>query len=274
MKNIIYQYWQGPMKPGVSASVKLMRRYAETIGAEYRFDHNKTIASNYVNVPIYYEPANPLVDPSFDEYDNIALVDIDVFPIEGLTENIFEELSNEDAGICSEPMQPYFRQIYNVAGINNKADNSWCQVLKKHWNIDYSYDNEKRPMVYNTGVVIISKNGLQKMKKEWPSFQEYVDVIRKYGFPKFYSLFQDYFSAFIHLGNFKFKSLPNGWNSYMHKLGSHPNATVNDTRTENTKLVHIMFRTADDWPETALWQITNEPQSKWELPVNKNWPND
>ena len=35
------------------------------------------------------------------------------------------------------------------------------------------------------------------MKKEWPTFQAYVDVMRKYGFPKFYSLFQDYFSAFI-----------------------------------------------------------------------------
>jgi len=35
-----------------------------------------------------------------------------------------------------------------------------------------------------------------------------------------------------------------------------------------------MFRTADDWPEEALWQITNRPVSEWKLPVNKNWPND
>ena len=66
MKNIIYQYWQGEMKPGVVASTKLMKAYAERIGAEYRFDHNITIAGKFVNVPIYYEPANPLVDASFD----------------------------------------------------------------------------------------------------------------------------------------------------------------------------------------------------------------
>ena len=35
-----------------------------------------------------------------------------------------------------------------------------------------------------------------------------------------------------------------------------------------------MFRTADDWDPTALWQITNKPQSEWILPVNKAWPND
>ena len=74
VRNIIYQYWQGDLKPGVKYSTKLMKEYADRIGAEYRFDHNIQIASKTVNVPIYYEPANPLVDPSFDEYDNVALV--------------------------------------------------------------------------------------------------------------------------------------------------------------------------------------------------------
>ena len=60
MGNIIYQYWKGPMKPGVVASTRLMKEYADRIGAEYRFDHNIEIASKTVNVPIYYEPANPL----------------------------------------------------------------------------------------------------------------------------------------------------------------------------------------------------------------------
>ena len=45
-----------------------MKKYADKIGAEYRFDHNKIIAGKKVNVPIYYEPANPLVDDSFDEF--------------------------------------------------------------------------------------------------------------------------------------------------------------------------------------------------------------
>lgn len=272
MTNLIYQYWKGPLKSGVLASTKLMKEYADRIGAEYRFDHNVTIASKTVNIDIYYEPANPLVDASFDQYDKVALIDIDVFPVEGLTESLFDQVTDEDAGICTEPLQPMLRELYNVAGINSPTDKRWTEVLKSRWNIDYSYDDKNRPLVYNTGVVVLTKDGIQKIRKTWPSFQEYVNAMQ--GFPRFYSFFQDYFSAFIHHKDFKFTSMHNGWNSYMHKVGSHPNARVSDTRTDETKLVHIMFRTADDWPEDALWRITNKPIEEWNLPVNPRWPND
>ena len=94
------------------------------------------------------------------------------------------------------------------------------------------------------------------------------------GFPKFYRLFQDYFSAFIHLPNFNIKRLPNEWNCYMHKVGSHPNAKIGDNRPDNAKLVHIMFRTADDWPTDVLWRITNKPIAEWNIGKHKEWPND
>lgn len=262
------------MKPGVVASTKLMKEYAETIGAEYRFDHNVIIAGKIVNVPIYYEPANPLVDDSFDIYDNVALIDIDVFPVEGLTDNLFGLLNGEDAGICTEPNQPYFRTIYNSGGITSLIDKLWVKVCKNHWDINYSFDEENRPKVFNTGVVIISKAGLQKIKQRWPTFQAYVNVMGEHGFPRFYSLFQDYFSAFIHLDEFNLKELPNKWNCYMHKVGSHPNASIGDNRPEDAKLVHIMFRTADNWPAEVLWQVTNLPVADWKLPVNKGWPNE
>jgi len=60
----------------------------------------------------------------------------------------------------------------------------------------------------------------------------------------------------------------------MHKLRSHPKVTVNDTRTEETKLVHIQFRTADDWPRETLWDITNLPFEEWRktIPAWKEWP--
>ena len=270
-KNIIYQYWQGNLKPGVVYSTRLMKEYADRIGAEYRFDHNIQIASKTVNVPIYYEPANPLVDPSFDEYDNVALVDVDVFPTEGLTDDMFM-LDGEDACICTEPKQPYFRQIYNVAGITNANDVKWTQHLKNVWNIEYSVDKENRPMVFNTGVVVISKFGLQRIKREWPTFQEYVDQMG--AFPRFYKLFQDYFSAMMHWPDFVFAPMPNNWNCYMHKVGSHPNATIGDNRGDDPKLVHVMFRTADDWPESALNDVVNKPIAQWKLPVNKEWLND
>ena len=272
MKNIIYQYWKGDLKPGVKYSCKLMKEYAKRIGVEYRFDHNKTIAGKVVNVPIYYEPANPLVSDDFDEYDNVMLCDVDVFPTEGLSDNIFDLLDGEDAGICTEPKQPYFRTIYASGGITSDIDKRWAKVCKDNWGVDYPVDKLDRPEVFNTGVVVISKAGLKKMKTEWPTFQEYVNQMRE--LPNFYRLFQDYFSAFIHLPNFNLKRLPNEWNCYMHKVGSHPNAKIGDNRPKNAKLVHIMFRTADDWSTDVLWRITNKPVSEWNLHLHKEWPNE
>ena len=60
-----------------------------------------------------------------------------------------------------------YRSIYNVAGITTQNDNKWADVLKNRWGIEYTYDDQNRPMVYNTGVVVISKKGLQKMKKNY-----------------------------------------------------------------------------------------------------------
>ena len=74
--------------------------------------------------------------------------------------------------------------------------------------------------------------------------------------------------------DFNFKRMDNGWNCYMHKVGSHPNATIGDNRTKDAKLVHVMFRTADDWPESAINDVVNKPVSEWKLPVHKGWPND
>tara|TARA_B100001057_G_C22408423_1_gene778681 strand:- start:310 stop:579 length:270 start_codon:yes stop_codon:yes gene_type:complete len=69
----------------------------------------------------------------------------------------------------------------------------------------------------------------------------------------------------------------------MHKVGSHPNAKIGDNRPDcggggrgegNAKLVHIMFRTADDWSTDVLWRITNKPVAEWNLHLHKEWPND
>ena len=195
MKNIIYQYWKGELKPGVVYSTKLIKEYAESIGAEYRFDHNKTIAGKVCSVPIYYEPANPLVCDDFDEYDNVMLCDIDIFPTEGMKDNIFDLLDGEDAGICTEPKQPYFRTIYSSGDITSEMDKRWVKVCKDNWGVEYPVDDKQRPEVFNTGVVVISKKGLRKIKDEWPTFQQYISKIGEKSFPyisfnyKFYITF-------------------------------------------------------------------------------------
>ena len=51
MKNVIFQYWNGPMNNCAKASYENISTYCKRIGVEHRFDHNanwsKTISKYY-----------------------------------------------------------------------------------------------------------------------------------------------------------------------------------------------------------------------------------
>ena len=114
--------------------------------------------------------------------------EIESIPLEGNIEFRNKSIEVENSALLivdvqkGEYNQEYIKNalflLNNVDLIKKNKLLARKQVEEK-WNIKYSYDNKKRPMVYNTGVVVISKKGLQKMKKSWPSFQEYIDVIQR-----------------------------------------------------------------------------------------------
>ena len=89
-KNLIYQVWAGDMRPGCKYSEKLFRNYAKSINADYRLDLSPNIASKHVSGKdgMYFEWLNPMIDDSFLEYDKVCVVDLDVFPVNNLTNNI------------------------------------------------------------------------------------------------------------------------------------------------------------------------------------------
>ena len=81
MKNLIYQVWAGELRPGCNYSQKLFKKYAKNINADYRLDIDPNIASKICDFPMYFEWLNPILDDSFLEYDNVLVVDMDVFPV-------------------------------------------------------------------------------------------------------------------------------------------------------------------------------------------------
>ena len=74
MKNLIYQVWAGELRSGCKHSSKLMKAYADKIGADYRLDLSPNIASKLVHRDgDYYESINPIHDHTFLEYDNVQV---------------------------------------------------------------------------------------------------------------------------------------------------------------------------------------------------------
>ena len=119
--------------------------------------------------------------------------------------------------------------------------------------------------IFNSGVVLYSNKGLKKAQEVFKPFQEYIDLIRSNGLDRFYSLDQNYLNAMI--VNLDYTIMHNGWNSYVHYDGESkttPRAVI-DTRTSETKMVHVQLRGADNHDEKWHYDIVNKPTNEWNL---------
>ena len=270
MKNLIYQVWAGELRPGCNYSQKLFKKYAKNINADYRLDIDPNIASKICDVPMYFEWLNPILDDSFLEYDNVLVVDMDVFPVAGLKQNIFEEFTKDriyDCGICTEPFQGKYRASFTIGGhINMANDEKWNSAVKKKWQIDMPRDSDNYLKVYNAGMVMFSKNGLMRARDKFPGFQVYIDYMRTKGIGRFYTVDQNYFHAMM-VRYLDYLEMDNGWNSYIHYTRGPLGLTepIYNSKTKDTKFVHIQLSGADYFSNDQIHKIVNYSQSKWDL---------
>ena len=268
MKNLIYQVWAGDMRPGCRYSEKLFREYAERVGADYRLDISPNIASKYVKGKngMYFEWLNPMLDDSFLEYDKVCVIDLDVFPVENLNTNIFDE-PIKDFGICTEPFQGKYRESTTIGkNINKKSDERWGQAVKSKYGATMPRDADGHLKVYNAGMVMFTKKGMHLAREKFVPFKEYMDYIKSCGLGRFYRVDQNYFHAMM-VTHSEYTEMHNGWNNYIHGVAG-PLAlqdAVNDSRDASTKFVHVQLRGADYFSDEQLYHITNSARSKWKV---------
>lgn len=258
--NLIYQYLNREHTSGSKASVKNMKAYANRIGADHLFEHMPQWVTNLGSYSPHYGCFKPVFDKNFDKYDNILYVDIDVFAIDGLTDNIFDN-ANFDIGVCTEQHTPKIRKS-NKKGNTFATEEKWGTIVQKEYGIKLPRDKDNLLKVYNSGVILFTRAGIEKARKNFVPFIDYVNLIKRNNLPVFYTADQNYLHAM--LMKVDYKELDNGWNSFVHYLRE-PANKVNDTRTKNTKLVHIQLSMADYFTEEQLYRITNLPVEKWKL---------
>ena len=269
MKNLIYQYWT--VMPGkklpraVKVGEKFMSDYAERIGADYKFNLNPTWAKDKCKFPQYYNSFEPVFNPEYyEQYDNIMFCDLDIIPVDDLTENPFEQGVIE-LGICREKHKEEMRKTQH-GHINTRNDETWARTLKEKYNFDYSRNEKGQMKIWNSGVVLYTQKGMQKARDKWVPFDRYISDMQHHG--QFYQLDQNYLNAMIHVGKMDYTEMDEGWNSYVHYHGP-PNITgkrpVWDCRTENTKMVHVQLRNADNQGYQWHRTIANRPVSEWVL---------
>jgi len=267
MKNLIYQYWDGTIKESVRAGVSNMKTYAERIGAEYIFEDNpKWILSKGMNFGYYsahYGAFKFIFEKEYEEYDNILFCDTDVFAVDNLDVNIFKDFKH-DIGICEEPFQPKQRLI-TTGQITSKSDDKWARVVEEVYGGKMPRTEDNLIKVYNTGVVLYSKKGIEKARKYFNDFQAYVNLIQKNKLHSFYTCDQPYLHAMLFSKPFDVCIMNNEWNSYIHGTKDiyQPKRRIVDHRTKDTKFVHCQFPGADDMTEEQLLKVVNLPREQW-----------
>jgi hypothetical protein len=104
VRNLILQHWTGAIDALGEASSANIRAYADRIGAEYR------LLRGDVFRPGLTAPMQKLqmLSAEFDGYDMVVMLDLDMFAVSGIAENIFTDV--EGTGLFSEYTQKVFER--------------------------------------------------------------------------------------------------------------------------------------------------------------------
>jgi hypothetical protein len=240
-----------------------MKEYADRIGADYVFEENPKW-ERAARIPgkwsRYYGCFKPVFDDHYHEYDNVLFADTDVFPVDGLEENIFETFTGE-LGMCTEPLQPEYRVIKGLA----EKDKAWARIVEHKYGSKPPKDAKGRYKVYNSGVVLYSNAGLVKCKESFPSFNEYVTLMQ--GVAGVHQTDQGYLHAMAFAMDIDFQELDNEWNRYIvydPKVKPVMNTRkVCDPRTPNTKMVHVQLAGSDHQSNKWHYNVVNKPVTTW-----------
>lgn len=269
MKELIYQYWDGPERPGNLAGIKATKAYADRVGAHHRYDHNVKFREDLGLYSPNFGKFKPIFDESLDEYDYITYMDCDVIPVDYCSESIFHYFASTGAevGICEEWNAPVARKNYTIGGgINNENDERWVSIIEKKWPVVMPRTNEGLPKVYNTGVLVFSRSGIMKARETLFDFAKYVNLMEVFKFPKFYACDQPYFHAMLEVCKFNWITMPYKWNSSVHYnpgVKTHPRPVV-DLR-DGSNFVHVQLNGADNWDEEKIMRVVNLPVAEWNL---------
>lgn len=106
MKNIILQHFNGELRELDKLSIENMKAYAKMVGADYRLITGKPYRKHLT------DPCQKLymLDEEFDEYGQVLMLDIDMFAVKGMTDNVFEETG---IGLYSATQQRLHREVSN-----------------------------------------------------------------------------------------------------------------------------------------------------------------
>ena len=118
-RNIILQHFDGELRELDKLSMANIQEYAKLVGADYRL-----ITGRPFNLRLT-APCQKvyMLNEEFDQYDQVLMLDIDMFAPKGMTTNIFEETG---VGLYAEVQQRLHRKLVSNYGM-------LCSMESPYW---------------------------------------------------------------------------------------------------------------------------------------------
>jgi len=261
MKNLIYQYWIGPsMEKCAEYGIECMKAYAKKIGAEYVFERNPKFFNGKCSEPAAFNSFQPVFNEEFHDYDAVLTLDTDIFPVDGIEENIFES-NLAEMNICEEIHMPALKKQTGGYDVQEK----WSKEVEKYYGVTLPKNSDGLYKIYNGGLAIYTKEGMRKGKELMKPIQPFMDYFRpKFG-RKLFWRDQAYVHAMFVASGLTTKELDVKWNTQIHwKPNTNgPKRPVIDIRNEDTKFIHLQLSGSSGWDKQKIWEAVNLPVSMW-----------
>ena len=136
MTNLILQHFDGELRQLDKLSMANIQEYAEMVGADYRLITGKPLDKRLTSPcqKVY------MIHPEFDEYDQVLMLDIDMFAPKGMTENVFDV---KGCGMYNNVQQMLHRKLC-------EQYRAQTDISKPYWGgAIYKFDRATRQRFWN-----------------------------------------------------------------------------------------------------------------------------
>lgn len=246
MRTLLYQFWKGPVPDYARLSCRLFEDYAKRYGADYRFDVDPEFFKGKYSE--YYHALRPIYDDDFLKYDRVIFIDADVYPKANASDGILT-CKVEHIAMVEELAEEI--RADRPKWLNDRNDNRWALVSTGVFGSRLPRKPDGKPRVFNSGVIVYTRDGLIAARERFPSIKLYSAVMRAALLPRFYRLDQNYLGMACFRKGISFNVLEQRWNCIV-KAASLDEYRQVKNASPGTEFVHWQVRNRRDYSEEQI----------------------
>jgi lipopolysaccharide biosynthesis glycosyltransferase len=215
MANLVYQcfLFSNKMHEWVLVSSDTIKKYADKVGADYNFSTTVQMPGLNKFNPMhrYFNILNIIYNDWFDQYDDILYVDCDVIA-DSEADNIFEIPKAKHLDVIAISEKHVNGGDYSPGfHINHKIKKDFID-LYNNYGIDVFHNGKRKEILqYNTGVVLFTKKGRKKFRKNVP-YDEWINWVNSNGNSSYLGNDQPFLNFVFEKYKFNVKDIDDKWN--------------------------------------------------------------